>query len=91
MIILRIGPYIYAEWELGGFPGWLLKDKNIKLRCMDKSYLTYVDRWFDQLIPRVVPHLATKGGNVIAVQVENEYGSYGSDKTYLNYIRSGIY
>lgn len=90
MIIIRTGPYICAEWEFGGFPGWLLKDKNIKLRCMDERYLTYVDRWFDRLIPRIVPHLVTKGGNVIAIQVENEYGSYGSDKEYLRYIKEGL-
>lgn len=90
MVIVRPGPFICAEWEMGGLPGWLLKDKNIKLRCMDEKYLAHVDRWFDEFIPRLVPHLCTNGGPVIAVQVENEYGSYGSDKTYLEYIKSGL-
>ena len=90
MVIVRPGPFICAEWEMGGLPGWLLKDKNIKLRCMDEKYLSHVDRWFDEFIPRLVPHLCTKGGPVIAVQVENEYGSYGNDKAYLEYIKAGL-
>lgn len=90
MVIVRPGPFICAEWEMGGLPGWLLKDKNIKLRCMDEKYLTYVDRWFDEFIPRLVPHLCTNGGPVIAVQVENEYGSYGNDKAYLEYVKEGL-
>ncbi|MEG2017475.1 MAG: beta-galactosidase [Clostridium sp.] len=90
MVIVRPGPFICAEWEMGGLPGWLLKDKNIKLRCMDEKYLTYVDRWFDEFIPRLVPHICSNGGPVIAVQVENEYGSYGNDKAYLEYIKEGL-
>lgn len=90
MVIVRPGPFICAEWEMGGLPGWLLKDKNIKLRCMDDKYLAHVDRWFDEFIPRLVPHLCTNGGPVIAVQVENEYGSYGNDKAYLEYIKEGL-
>lgn len=90
MVIVRPGPFICAEWEMGGLPGWLLKDKNIKLRCMDEKYLRHVDRWFDEFVPRLVPHLCTNGGPVIAVQVENEYGSYGNDKAYLEYIKRGL-
>lgn len=90
MVIVRPGPFICAEWEFGGLPGWLLKDKNIKLRCMDEKYLSNVDRWFDEFIPTLVPHLCTNGGPVIAVQVENEYGSYGCDKEYLKYIKEGL-
>ena len=90
MVIVRPGPFICAEWEMGGLPGWILRDKNIKLRCMDEKYLAYVDRWFDEFIPRLVPHLCTNGGPVIAVQVENEYGSYGNDKVYLEYVKNGL-
>ncbi|MEG0308585.1 MAG: beta-galactosidase [Clostridium sp.] len=90
MVIVRPGPYICAEWEFGGFPSWLLKDKNIKLRCNSKEYLKYVDSWFDELIPRLTPYLCTNGGPIIAVQVENEYGSYGDDKDYLKYIKDGL-
>lgn len=90
MVILRPGPYICAEWDFGGLPYWLLKDDNIKLRCYDENYLKHVDFWFDNLISYVKPFFATNGGPIVAVQVENEYGSYGEDKTYLNYIKQGL-
>ncbi|GAA1556646.1 beta-galactosidase [Actinomadura kijaniata] len=88
--IVRPGPYICAEWDNGGLPAWLRADGEIPLRCMDRRYLDAVDRWFDVLIPRLVPHLATRGGNVIMMQVENEYGSYGSDRAYLAHLRDGL-
>ena len=88
--IVRPGPYICAEWENGGFPGWLLKDRNIKLRTMHEGYLAQVDKWFDVLVPIIARHQAANGGNVIMVQVENEYGSYRDDKTYLEYLRDGL-
>lgn len=89
-VILRPGPYICAEWDFGGFPAWLLEDKNMQLRCYYEPYLKHVDDWFDALIPRIVPYLSTKGGPIIAVQIENEYGSYGDDKKYLTHIKDGL-
>lgn len=89
-VILRPGPYICAEWDFGGFPYWLLKYKDMKLRCYDELYLEKVDAYFDVLIKKIVPYLSTNGGPVIAVQVENEYGSYGNDKKYLNYLKKGL-
>lgn len=89
-VIIRPGPYICAEWEMGGLPSWLLQDKNIALRCCDETYLKHVDDWFDVLIPKLVPFQRTHGGPIIAVQVENEYGSYGDDKAYLNFIKEGL-
>ncbi|MCL2404435.1 MAG: beta-galactosidase [Defluviitaleaceae bacterium] len=86
-VIVRPGPYICAEWEYGGFPGWLNKDRNMRLRCMWPSYLEKVRNWFSVLIPKVTPYLESNGGPVFAMQVENEYGSYGSDKEYLAYLR----
>ena len=86
-VIIRPGPYICAEWEFGGFPGWLNQDRNMRLRCNWPPYLEKVRNWFSVLIPKLVPYLASKGGPVIAMQVENEYGSYGSDKEYLAYLR----
>ncbi len=85
--IVRPGPYICAEWDFGGFPAWLLKDENLRLRCFDKKYLSFVERYFKELFKKLVPHLSTNGGNVIALQVENEYGSFGRDKKYLYYLR----
>lgn len=89
-VIVRPGPYICAEWEAGGLPFWLLKYPGMSLRCYDEVYLSKVDAFYDILIPKLLPMLCTKGGPIIAVQVENEYGSYGSDKKYLEYIKNGL-
>lgn len=89
-VIVRPSPYICAEWEFGGLPAWLLEDANLRLRCYDESYLKHVDEYFDELLPRLKPLLCTNGGPVIALQIENEYGSYGNDKRYLSYIRDAM-
>lgn len=88
--IVRPGPYICSEWDFGGLPWWLLKNDSMALRCMDKDYLAAVDRFYDDFIPRIAKHQITKGGNVILVQVENEYGSYGDDSEYIRYIAKGM-
>ena len=89
-MILRPGPYICAEWEFGGLPAWLLKDRSMRLRCMHRPYIEAVDRYFDQLIPRLAKFQSTQGGPVIAMQVENEYGSFGSDTAYLTHLHDGL-
>ncbi|MDE6751905.1 MAG: beta-galactosidase [Eubacterium sp.] len=86
--IVRPGPYICAEWDFGGLPAWLLKDKNMQIRCNYPDYLSCVERFYKKLLPMLVPHLETNGGNIIAMQVENEYGSYGNDKKYLKFIEN---
>ena len=86
--IVRPGPYICAEWDFGGLPAWLLKDKNMQIRCTYPDYLACVERFYKKLLPMLVPHLETNGGNIIAMQVENEYGSYGNDKEYLRFIEN---
>lgn len=88
--IVRPGPYICAEWENGGFPGWILRDRNPRLRVSDPDYLALVDAWFDLLIPVIASRQASRGGNVVMVQVENEYGSYGDDRQYLAHLRDGL-
>ena len=85
--IVRPGPYICAEWEFGGFPAWLLSDKNIELRCYNEIYLRHVREYFEKLFALLKPHFITNGGNIIAMQIENEYGSYGNDKKYLNALK----
>lgn len=85
--IVRPGPYICAEWDFGGLPSWLLADKNIRLRCMDETYLRHVAEWYRELFARIGHLQSTRGGNIIAMQVENEYGSYANDKQYLQAIR----
>ncbi|MFE7712516.1 beta-galactosidase, partial [Streptomyces sp. NPDC057486] len=79
-VIARPGPYICAEWDLGGLPAWLLADESLRLRTADPAYLAAVDQWFDQLIPVLAELQTSRGGPIVAVQVENEYGSYGNDK-----------
>lgn len=88
--IVRPGPYICAEWDFGGFPAWLLKDKNMRLRCNDPTYMGHVTDFFHELLARLAPLQITKGGNIIAMQVENEYGSFGNDKAYLNALKALI-
>lgn len=85
--IVRPGPYICAEWDFGGFPAWLLKDKNMRLRCNYKPYLDCVRRYYNALGAQINGLLNKNGGNIIAMQVENEYGSYGNDKQYLQTVR----
>lgn len=86
--IVRPGPYICAEWDFGGLPSWLLKDKNMRIRCMDPRYTDHVRDFYKELFSRLYSHQVTQGGNIIAMQVENEYGSYGNDKEYLAFIEN---
>ncbi|MGW1881864.1 glycoside hydrolase family 35 protein [Streptomyces sp. NPDC001970] len=81
--IVRPGPYICAEWENGGLPHWLTGTLGTRARTRDPEYLRHVTRWFHRLMKEVVPRQIDRGGPVILVQVENEYGSYGSDQVYL--------
>ncbi|MGW1179522.1 glycoside hydrolase family 35 protein [Kitasatospora sp. NPDC002543] len=89
-VILRPGPYICAEWEFGGLPARLLADDALRLRCADPAYLAEVDAWFDAVVPEILPLLAGRGGPVVAVQIENEYGSFGNDRAYLHHLRDGL-
>ena len=82
-VILRPGPYVCAEWELGGYPSWLLKDHSLVLRSRDPQYTAAVEGWFARLGKEIHPLLIQNGGPIIAVQVENEYGSFGDDHEYM--------
>lgn len=86
-VILRPGPYVCAEWEMGGLPWWLLKKKDIRLREDDPYFLERV-RLFEKEVGKQVGNLTIQnGGPIIMVQVENEYGSYGINKKYVSEIR----
>ncbi|MFI6599358.1 beta-galactosidase [Nonomuraea sp. NPDC050536] len=82
-VLLRPGPYICAEWDGGGLPSWLLADEDIELRSRDPRYLKAVDEYLGALLTAVLPYLASRGGPILAVQLENEYGAYGDDSDYL--------
>ncbi len=86
-IIVRPGPYVCAEWEMGGLPWWLLKNEHIQLRTLDKDYMNHVEKFMKKVGEQLSPLQITNGGNIIMVQVENEYGSYGTDKPYVSAIR----
>lgn len=89
-VIVRPGPYISAEWDFGGMPAWLLADQNMRVRCLHVLFLEALDRWFDVLVPRLAELQTSRGGPVIAMQVENEYGSFGTDKKYLQFVEMGL-
>ena len=93
-VIVRPGPYVCAEWEMGGLPWWLLKKKDIKLRERDPYFMERVKIFEQKVGEQLAPLTIQNGGPIIMVQVENEYGSYGEDKPYVSEIRDclrGIY
>ncbi len=85
-VILRPSPYICAEWEFGGLPAWLLKDPDMQLRCSYGPYLAAVREYYEVLIPKLAPYQISQGGNVILFQIENEYGYYGNDRAYMEFL-----
>ncbi len=82
-VILRPSPYICAEWEFGGLPAWLLTEEGLRIRTSCESYLKHVGEYYDKLFEIISPLQINYGGPVILMQVENEYGYYGSDGAYL--------
>ncbi|KAF0880752.1 GLBL2 protein, partial [Crocuta crocuta] len=89
-VILCPGPYIGSDLDLGSLPSWLLQDPKMKLRTTYKGFTKAVNQYFNELIPKIVPLQYGKGGPIIAVQVENEYGSYHQDKRYMTYIKKAL-
>ena len=87
-VILRPGPYVCAEWDLGGYPAWLLKDHAMELRSLQPQFMAAVTRWMHRLGQELAPLQASQGGPIVAVQVENEYGSFGKDHAYMERMRS---
>lgn len=86
-VILRPGPYACAEWSFGGYPAWLLKDPDMHVRTLDPAYLHAAQSYLNHLGQQLKPLLWTHGGPIIAVQVENEYGSFGKNKQYLEAVK----
>lgn len=82
-LILRPGPYVCAEWELGGIPPYLLRNPDIKVRCMDPRYMQAAEKYMGKLASEIKAYQITKGGPLLMLQVENEYGSFGNDRNYM--------
>ena len=76
MVILRPGPYACAEWEFGGYPWWLQKEKSLVIRGNNPSFLDSCKTYINQLATQVKNLQITHGGPIIMVQAENEFGSY---------------
>lgn len=86
-VIVRPGPYVCAEWEMGGLPWWLLKKDDIGLRVQDPYYMERTRLFMNEVGKQLSDLQISKGGNIIMVQVENEYGAYGTDKPYVAAVR----
>lgn len=86
-VLLRPGPYVCAEWDFGGLPTYLLKIPDIKIRCMDSRFMNAVTRYVNRLAKEVTALQCSNGGPILMVQIENEYGSYGNDRTYIKELK----
>ncbi|EHQ25902.1 glycoside hydrolase family 35 protein [Mucilaginibacter paludis] len=82
-VILRPSPYVCAEWEFGGYPYWLQNEKGLVVRSKEAQYLKEYESYIKEVGKQLAPLQINHGGNILMVQIENEYGSYGSDKDYL--------
>ena len=89
-VILRPGPYICSEFDWGGLPSWLLRYPGLQVRCANPLFLEKTARYLERLMREVEDFLPQRQGNILMVQVENEYGSYGNDQAYLQEL-AGIY
>ena len=89
-VIVRPGPYVCSEWDFGGLPAWLLSTPDMKVRSSDPRFIKAAENYMKQVGLQLAPLQITRGGPVIMVQVENEYGSFGSDKAYLGAVRQMI-
>ncbi|XP_065184340.1 beta-galactosidase-1-like protein 2 [Sycon ciliatum] len=89
-VILRPGPYICSEWDFGGLPAWLMRDNHMKVRTLYPPFVAAVERYFNKLIPLVADLQCHRGGPIIAVQIENEYGSFAADANYMRYLEKAM-
>ncbi|WP_231491566.1 beta-galactosidase family protein [Pedobacter sp. Leaf170] len=82
-VILRPSPYVCAEWEFGGYPYWLQNEKSLVVRSKQQEYLNEYKKYINAVGKQLAPLQVNHGGNILMVQVENEYGSFAADKEYL--------
>ena len=86
-VILRPGPYSCAEWEFGGLPSWLLTDPKMVVRSSNPAFMAAATRWMKRLGKELAPLQSANGGPILAVQVENEYASFGDDSAYMHGVK----
>jgi beta-galactosidase len=89
-VIVRPGPYVCAEWDMGGLPSWLLRDPEVRLRQNEPKFLAAASAYMAEVGKRLAPLMVSRGGPILMVQVENEYGSFGSDHAYMEAVRGMI-
>lgn len=89
-VLLRPGPYVCGEYDLGGLPWWLLRDREMRLRGRHPGYLSAVRRYYKALGEQLAPLQATKGGPIVMVQVENEYDGHGGDAGYIEVLAAAL-
>ena len=91
-ILLGAGPYIGGDWEFGGLPWWLLRDGSLNIRTYVSSFTNLVSKYLTKVHSIIKPHLIENGGNIIMVQIECEFGSFGDvvvnpkDLQYMEYL-----
>ena len=86
-VLLRPGPYVCAEWDFGGLPSYLLRDPELRIRGLYPPYMAAAERYIRALAREVRPLMVGNGGPILMVQIENEYGSFGNDRAYLEQLR----
>ncbi|PRP77055.1 beta-galactosidase [Planoprotostelium fungivorum] len=90
LVIIRASPYICAEYDLGGIPPWILNITDVTIRSSDPKFLEPFEKFMKVLAPKLSPHQYSRGGPIILLQIENEYGSYGSDHLYMRRLRDSF-
>lgn len=89
-VLLRPGPYVCAEWDYGGYPAWLMEKEDMLIRSRDPQFIDLCSKYLKKLGQQLSKYSINNGGNIIMIQVENEYGSYSNDKIYLTALRVAI-
>lgn len=89
-VILRPGPYVCAEWDFGGYPAWLLRTPGLRVRSMDPRFMAASAAYLKRIGQELAPLQVTRGGPIVMVQVENEYGSFGNDRDYMAAVREQV-
>lgn len=87
-VLLRPGPYACAEWDFGGLPHWLLKYDDLDVRKYNSRFMIHAEKYIRILSKIIMKHQINNGGSIILLQIENEYGSYGNDRKYIDWLQA---